>query len=752
MMLPPRVAARFKLTVGLAAFAIAAPAFTGFDRLGDGEARRKAERWTPSIPFSLGAWRARVGSLQDAVREFVERAPADAEAAHPIQNALFGADEGALSPLAAYAPAEGWLKGSAALSPNPAAALLGDDAEAFTQAVAAYKGGDFAAGDVAAARLQAPLADAAARWAGLRLHPREAGFKRVAAFLAAHPDWPAADWLRRRAEDSLVAERHADKTVRAWFAQTRPLTGYGKYALARALAREGDFDAAAALARQAWREEDLGTGFDSTFNKELGELLTAADHKFRADRLLYAGKNVLALRAAELAGKDVTLLARARILGGEKLLSTVPPSLQNDPGLLYGRIHKLRNANKFAEAGALLRKAPREPEQVVAGDLWWEERRIVARKVLDQGDAQTAYILCAEHAAAKTSNKVDAEFNAGWIALRFLADPAKAERHFTLLAQVAETPLQKSRALYWLGRAAEAARASDDDMKARNFYLQAAAHSTTFYGQLANARLGAEDRPLRPAPTPASGDERDEAVRVAELLFAAGEKEIAAPLALDGAKYLQDHAQVAALGEVIARQGDAKLSLVYGKAASYRGIALDDIAFPAYGVPQFDALPGSASRSIVFAVARQESAFDPKAVSSAGAMGLMQMIASTARHTAYMRGVSFDLSRMLSDPPFNAQLGAAHLGILLGEYRGAYLLTFAAYNAGGGRVKQWIDAYGDPRKPNVDPIDWVERIPITETRNYVQRVMENFVVYRAKFADTQTRAPQVELARAGDSL
>lgn len=749
MMLPRRVATRFKLTVGIAALVIAAPAFTGLDRLGDGEAKRKASwRWTPSIPFSLGAWRSRVGTLQETVREFVDRKHADDEAAHPLESSLFAADEGALPPIVAYVPAQSWLNGAAAKA--SLTALLGDDTDGFIQAVVLYKAGDFAQGDAAASRLRTPLADAA-RWTGLRLHPHEAGFRRIAEFLAAHPDWPAGDWLRRRAEQALVAERHADKSVLAWFAENKPLTGFGKYALARAIAREGDFESAAALARDAWRNDDIGQGFDTIFNKELGEFLTPVDHKFRADRLLYAGKNTLALRSAEFAGKDVALLARARMSGVDKLAAALPASVQNDPGLLYGRVHKLRNDKKFAEAGALLRNAPRDIEKVVDGDAWWEERRIVARKLLDQGDPQTAYTLCADHAAAKTSNKVDAEFNAGWIALRFLNDPIKAERHFTRLAQVAETPLQKSRAYYWLGRAAEAAHA-EDDAKARNFYLQAAAHSTTFYGQLANSRLGADERPLRPPPTAASGDSRAEAVRVAELLFAVGEKDVAAPLALDGAKYLQDEAQVAALGDVIARQGDAKLSLIYGKAASYRGIALDDVAFPAYGVPDFNALPGSASRSIVFAVARQESAFDPKAVSSAGAMGLMQMIASTARHTAYMRGVSFDMSRMLSDPPFNAQLGAAHLGILLGEYRGAYLLTFAAYNAGGGRVKQWIDAYGDPRKPNVDPIDWVERIPITETRNYVQRVMENFVVYRAKFEDTGTRSPQVELARAGESL
>ncbi len=747
MMLPRHVATRFKLTVGIAALAIAAPAFTGFDRLGDGEARRAAWRQTPSIPLSLGAWRSRVGSLQEAVREFVARGHADDEAAHPVENSLFSAEEdGALPALVASAPAMRWLDG-AKTPAESAASLLGTDADAFIQAVAAYKAGDFAHGDEAASRAQAPLAAAAAQWVGLRLHPHNAGFRRIAAFLAAHPNWPAADWLRRRGEQALVGEHQPDKIVLAWFAETKPLTAYGKYALARASAREGDFETAAALARDAWRNEDVGQGFDTIFNKELGELLTPADHKFRADRLLYAGKTSLALRSAELAGKDVVLLARARISGADKLAASLPPSVQGDPGLLYGRVHKLRTASKFAEAGALLRKAPRAIEQVVDGDLWWEERRIVARKLLDQGDPETAYALCAQHAAVKTSNKVDAEFNAGWIALRFLGDPIKAERHFKTLAQIAETPLQKSRALYWLGRTAEA----ENDSRAQNFYRQAATHSTTFYGQLASARLGAEDRPLRPPPQAASGDKRDEAVRIAELLFAVGEKEIAAPLSLDSARYLPEESQVAALGEVIARQGDAKLSLIYGKAASYRGIALDDVAFPGYGVPDFSALPGSASRSVVFAVARQESAFDPKAVSSAGAMGLMQMIASTARHTASMRGVSFDISRMLRDPPFNAQLGAAHLGILLGEYRGAYLLTFAAYNAGGGRVKQWIDAYGDPRKPHVDPIDWVERIPITETRNYVQRVMENFVVYRAKFDDKGTRPPQVELARAGPS-
>jgi soluble lytic murein transglycosylase len=204
---------------------------------------------------------------------------------------------------------------------------------------------------------------------------------------------------------------------------------------------------------------------------------------------------------------------------------------------------------------------------------------------------------------------------------------------------------------------------------------------------------------------------------------------------------------MAALTAVAERRRDARVSLTLGKLASYRGFTIDDAAFPAFGIPAFTALPGSASRSIVYAIARQESAFDPKAVSSAGAMGLMQMIESTARQTARQTGLGFDVKRMIAEPAFNARLGAAHLGLLLGEHKGSYILTFAAYNAGGKRVKEWIDAYGDPRRKDVDPVDWVERNPITETRNYVQRVMENLVVYRAKFDDRDLRSPQSELAR-----
>jgi soluble lytic murein transglycosylase len=231
----------------------------------------------------------------------------------------------------------------------------------------------------------------------------------------------------------------------------------------------------------------------------------------------------------------------------------------------------------------------------------------------------------------------------------------------------------------------------------------------------------------------AQGDARNDAVRGAELLFAADAKDLASSLAFDAARHLTDEAQLASLAQVVTAARNPRATLIVGKLASQRGYALDEVAFPTFGVPMFEPLARSAPLQVVYAIARQESAFQAQASSSAGAKGLMQMLPSTARRTAKNAGVPFDEGRLVSDAAFNAQLGAAHLGELLGEQRGSLILTFAAYNAGGRRVKEWIAAYGDPRDASVDPIDWVERIPFTETRNYVQRVVENLEMYRARF-------------------
>ncbi|HEX3495177.1 MAG TPA: transglycosylase SLT domain-containing protein [Methylocella sp.] len=624
------------------------------------------------------------------------------------------------------------------------------DLTGLAEAIAFYKAGDLARGDSAAMAAKDKTVRTAVEWIALRSFPRETGFERLQAFMQAHPAWPALDWLKKRSEEALFGDRKSGALIKTFFSGADPETAAGKLALARVLTDDGKTSEAAALVRAVWREADLNPQLEAKVKTDFNTYLNRADHKFRADRLLYKEQIAGAFRAAALAGPDVLALAKARAAvinegPSDKLLAKVPLALRTDPGFLFAQIHKLRHADKIRAAADIMLAAPRDPSRLIDGDEWWIERRLLARKLLDQNDATTAYKLCAENSAMSHEMRIEAEFTAGWIALRFLNDPARAGGHFDAIAKLAETPMSRARAAYWQGRTAEASSTAGSETAARKFYEQAAVHQTTYYGQLARAKLGVTTLPIRSISNEAKGEDREDAIKVIELLYAAGEKDLAAPLVVEAARHLADETQVAALASLVAKQRDAHLSLNFGKIVSQRGMAVDALAFPDYGVPAFEPLQNSAAPSVVYSVARQESAFEPSAVSSAGAKGLMQMILSTAKRTADHARVAFDPKRLLTDAAFNAQLAARHLGELMAEQKGSYILTFAAYNAGGKRVKEWIDAHGDPRKPGVDPIDWVERIPFTETRNYVQRVIENLSVYRVRLGETEPTSAETIL-------
>ncbi|WP_131117677.1 lytic transglycosylase domain-containing protein [Lichenihabitans psoromatis] len=610
---------------------------------------------------------------------------------------------------------------------------VGIDLAGARQALRLYRQGDLAAADDFARLTSGPLRTLL-DWTAIRLASRQAGLPRLEAFKAAHPDWPTMTWINRRIEEAKVATRDPAATL-ALFASSAPETLFGRLALARARIATGDLDGGAGIIRSAWRNDDLTAGEEALILKDFGTLLRREDHKFRADRLLYKENLPAAMRATALAGPDVALLEKARIavigsMPSDAAIAAVPKALQSDPGLLFAKIQKARRANKIADAATMMLSAPSDPTLLVDGDEWWTERRLVARKLLDAGDAKTAFRICATHGASSNASRIEAEFHAGWIALRFLNDPVLAAPHFANAATLAESPISTSRAAYWQGRAAAAA---GDAPAAARFYDTAAQQPTTFYGQIANAALGRPPAVLRQPIAVASGPDRREAIQGVGLLFDLGERDLALGLALTIAKTEPDPSQVAALASVVAATKDARATLSVGKAAGQRGIALDDAAFPTFGIPAYQPLTNSADRSTVYAIARQESEFDPRSVSSAGAKGLMQLIGSTARQTAVKAGIDFDETRLLLDAGFNAQIGAAHLGKLLADENGSYILTFAAYNAGARKVQDWIGIYGDPRKPGVDPIDWIERIPYSETRNYVQRVFENMQMYRARF-------------------
>jgi soluble lytic murein transglycosylase len=627
------------------------------------------------------------------------------------------------------------------------------DIPGLREALAAYQSGDIAKGDEEAARVSDPTAKATLGWVALQKEPRISTFQRMSAFLAAVPDWAARPMLERRAEDILFAEKARPQLAANWFAARQPQSAAGRLALARAELAAGKDKEGRARIAAVWRNEEMSLWLENQTLKEFGDGLTDADYKARAIRFAYTGK-AAATRAAAKAGEDVVALVKARMAivaegASDKLMAAVPAALQKEPLYLLSKAQKLRRAGDLDGAFKTMAEAPRDRAALVDPDEWWVERRVLARKLLDAKRPEDAYKLCDEHSAQGREQFIEAEFHAGWIALRFLNDPARAAPHFDLAATRAETPISRARAAYWQGRTAEA---MGDRDKARGLYRAAANDPTVYYGQLAKARLGETLADVRKPREIAKGDARNAATRVAEMLMALGENDLAATLATEAVKSMKDEAQIAALADVTARAGDARLTLAIGKTAIQRGHTLDEAAYPTFGIPYFEPALNSAPMAVVYAIARQESAFAPRALSTAGAKGLMQMIDATAKSTAQQIGVAFDKARLIEDPAFNAFLGAAHLGQLISDFRGSYIMTFAAYNAGPRRVKEWIEAYGDPRDPAVDPVDWVERIPFTETRNYVQRVTENLEIYRLRFGDTRPFAIRADLRGAEAKL
>ena len=589
----------------------------------------------------------------------------------------------------------------------------------------------------AEATITDPVARKLAEWIILRSDDNGASVERYRAFIAGNPSWPSQTFLRRRLEASLWDDHRDDATVWAWFENELPLSAKGKFALARVMLARGDRANAERLVRDAWRNDAMSEDTENTALDLFGALLTPGDQKARMDLMLYGSEHEAALRAAKRLGAGEVALAKARIATYRKasnaraLLDAVPRDLHGDPGYIFSRIQLLRREEKFAEAAQLMLSAPRDPARLYNVDEWWIERRLLSRKMLDIGERRTAYLIARDAALpARDIYKTEQEFTAGWIALRFLTDPALAAQHFARIGVGSVNPTALARAGYWQGRAAEA---GGHPQEARAAYAAAAAHSTSYYGQLARAKLGLPQIELNAAPTGRGrGIERLEIVRAVQLLYAMDEREIAVPIFADMGENGDPDALVG-LGELASRYGDARNMLLVGKAALNRGLPFDFYAYPVTGVPPFKSIGPDIEQSIVFAIARQESAFNPAVVSPAQAYGLMQVTPDAGRYVCKKYGASFDLGRMKNDPVYNAALGAAELGGLIEDYRGSYIMTFAAYNAGRGSVKKWIERYGDPRDPRVDAVDWVELIPFSETRNYVQRIMENLQVYRARF-------------------
>jgi soluble lytic murein transglycosylase len=610
-----------------------------------------------------------------------------------------------------------------------------------------------------ATRIEANISDPVARklveWIILRSDRNGAGSARYAAFIAANPSWPSLAMFRRRAEAMLWVENPKPAQVLSFFNGSPPQSVMGRLVLARSLLAQGDTGGARAQVREAWRNDPMSADVEKQVLESYSEFLSRADHKARMEKRLFALDNETAMRAARrLGGADVAI-AQARIAlngkGGnaKKLLEAVPAEARHDAGYTFAHAHILRHDGKIAEAAQVMLSAPRELAQIHDPEGWWVERRVLARNLLDIGEARSAYLVVRDAAEpTKENSRVERHFMAGWIALRFLDDPATAAAHFARIQDVSMHPTSLARSHYWLGRAAEAAHRP---VQARTEYQAAARSSAAYYGQLARAHLGLGTLALTaPSATPDKhrSVERLELVRAVEILYALDERSLVIPLMADVGDKLDDIGALSALGELAEQHQDARGMLQLGKAALARGLPLDYYAFPTVGVPRYSPVGPSIDSALLFAIVRQESAFNPADLSTANAMGLMQVTPIAARDTCKRFSCTYDMKRLKNDTAYNLQVGAAEFAGLMQDYRGNYILAFAAYNAGRGRVREWIERFGDPRDPKVDAVDWAERIPFMETRNYVQRVMENLQVYRTLFGGNAPLTIETDLRRS----
>ena len=591
-----------------------------------------------------------------------------------------------------------------------------------------------------ATAIQKTIGDPAARklveWFILRHPDAEANFGRYAAFITDSPGWPSMGLMRKRAEARLWQERSDAATVRN-FVGDQPTSPKGRFALARVLLAEGDYDGAASLVRQTWRSDELSERSEAEAFELFHDLLTREDHRARMDKRIGAKDLSGAKRAAQRLGSDELLIVKACAANGDKaldLLNAVATAARSDLGYTLCRIRWMVRHDRIDDATRLMLAAASETMALQDTDEWWRERRTLARKLLDQSKFETAYQVVRDAALpASEYYRADFHFMCGWIALRYRNDPETARAHFAHIDDGSANPIVLARANYWRGRVAEAI-GEKDAMRAS--YEAAARYPTAYYGQLARAKLGLDRIELLvPAPANPADDISlaDERVRAADMLYALGERDVVLYFVSDLAEQSADVAVLVALAELTGRRNDARAMLQIGKPALARGLALDHYAFPTIGIPPHSAIGPEIERSVIYSVARTESAFDQRDRSSANAVGLMQVTPEAGRDTARRFGVAYDWERMVSDPIYNTQMGAAELSALLKEYAGSHIMTFAGYNAGRGRVRDWVKLYGDPRDPNVDAVDWVERIPFSETRNYVQRVMENLQVYRVRF-------------------
>jgi soluble lytic murein transglycosylase len=572
-----------------------------------------------------------------------------------------------------------------------------------------------------------------------RLRAGEGLLGEYEAFLARRPDWPGLPYLKAAGEVAVARSTDPDRVLQ-YFGGEAPAKAAGVLALTAALEAKGRHAEAVEAATIGWTKLKFTADEQAHLLDTYGPDLRVA-HELRLDRILWDGNRAdEGARMLPLVSKDWATLGKARLAlradkdGVSALVNAVPKALKDDPGLAFERfLFRMRHDN-YADAAALI--VDRSASAQGLGDpmAWAAKRADLARILMRKGEPKSAYRVASSHHLTDLGDMGDLEFLSGFIALRKLNDPARALQHFERLAG-ATTPISQARAQYWLGRALEA---SGDKTTARSAYGKAANYQTSYYGMLAAEKLGLtlDESLLSNAPPAGSwkgaGYAKSSVLEAAVRMAAAGNEQLSARFMLHLGESLSD-AELGTLAGLALDLGQYRSAVLIAKAATERGLVFPGAYFP---VPDMIPEELPVSRALALSIARRESEFDPEARSPAGALGLMQMLPATAAEVAKDQGIKFSKAKLASDPAYNATLGAAYLKELVDQFGPSVALVASGYNAGPGRPRGWVDAFGDPRLASTDVVDWVEMIPFTETRTYVMRVVEGVVIYRAKLRGT----------------
>ncbi len=650
-------------------------------------------------------------------------------------------------------PARGAASSDQAVPYGATVRLLNEaEARLLNQALDAARARDIEGARSIAAGIAHPVARKLVDWALVDTSADLMSFEELARARVTYADWPRAESRIMAGERAISRSSASPEAVIAFFDGHPPLTVEGAIGLALALEATGRADEARPIIRDWWRNQSFDFDNQSRILSIWPNWIAPADDEARLNMLLL-GPHGPATRAMidrvspEQRAIAQAVLALRTAYSPDTIVAGLTPAQAGHPAVVFERVRILRSQGREQEGFALLAGLPAAPTHSDGQGSLWSERRNYFLDALEVGNWQAAYDSMAGHGFPGGERMVDAEFFAGWVALVKLNDPARAARHFEALRQMSETPITQGRALYWLGRAYEA---MGDTATAQSHYAAGAVHIQSFYGQLAAEKAGMTQitLPSDPEITPdaRAAYEANEVVQATRMVGEAGEAGLLRAFAYHLDDTLPSAVDVAQLMDMVLGYGDRFGSMMVGRAASQRGWLMPNRQYPIRIPPEVE---GAAPLPFTLAITRQESSYDPLVVSSAGARGMMQFLPSTASGVARRLGMPYSADR-LWDPDYNMTLGSYHLGELMQANGGSMILAAVGYNAGPARPAQWIARCGDPRGATVDPIDFIECTPFTETRNYMMRVMENMQIYKARLGDgTGELTLSADLARGG---